>query len=104
MAFVRTFSFVVPVERLQEMQPGHNLYMATVDGTQIVAQNSEGYLYGSVLSRLQPDGSLKVVIYTQWAAISSIERYVRTPMIQDYEADVARYHGPPVIEIFELLA
>jgi hypothetical protein len=104
MAFVRTFSFVVPVERTQEMEPGHNLHMATVDGTQIVAQNSEGYLYGSVLSRLQPDGSLKIVIYTQWAAISQIERYVHTPMIQDYEADVARYHSAPVIEIYEMLA
>ncbi len=104
MAYIRTFSFVIPVERLAEMQPGHNLYMATVDGTQIVAQNSQGYHRGGVWTRQQADGTLKIVIYTQWEALSQIDKYVVTPMIVDYEADIARYHSPPVVEIFELLA
>lgn len=104
MAYIRTFSFVVPVERIQEMQPGHNLYMATVSGTQIVAQNSEGYQRGGVWSRLLADGGIKVIIYTQWEALSQVDKYCRTPMLRDYEADVAKYHGAPVIELFELLA
>ena len=45
-----------------------------------------------------------MVIYTQWYSPTDIDRYANTPMIKDYEADIAKYHSPPVIEIFELLA
>jgi hypothetical protein len=44
------------------------------------------------------------MIYTQWYSPTDVERYVSTPMIQDYEADIARYHSTPLIEIYELLA
>ena len=104
MAIIRTFSFIVPPERAEEMQPGHNLHMATIDGTQIVAQNSPGFLHGGVWSRLLADGGTKIVIYTQWYSPTDIDRYANTPMIKDYEADIAKYHSKPVIEIFELLA
>lgn len=104
MAYIRTFSFVVPPERADEMQPGRNLHLATVNGTQIVAQNTSGYHRGGVWTRLQADGGIKVFIYTQWYSPADMDRYISTPMIRDYEADIARYHSTPVIEIYELLA
>jgi hypothetical protein len=104
MAYVRTFSFVIPPERADEMEPGRNLYLATVNGTQIVAQNTSGFHRGGVWTRLLADGGIKVVCYTQWYSPTDIERYISTPMIRDYEADIARYHNEPLVEIFELLA
>jgi hypothetical protein len=104
MSYVRTFSFIIPPDRSHELEPGHNLYLATIDGTQIVAQNSSGFLGGAVWRRLLPTGGIKVVISTEWAGVRELETYTRTPMIQDYEADVQKYHEDVVIEIFEEVA
>ena len=101
MAYVRTFSFVVPPERASELQAGHNLYMATVSGTQIVAQNTRGYLRGGVWTRARTDGSTRVIIFTQWDGVSDMQKYIDTPMIRDYEADVARYHRDVTTEVYE---
>ena len=104
MGYVRTFTFTVPPERVQELEPGHNLHLATINGTQIVAQNTTGYLGGSVWRRLLPTGGVKVVVSTEWAGLSDLEKYLGTPMIGDYEADVARYHQDVSVEVFEEVA
>ena len=104
MAYVRTMTFVVPPERTEELQPGHNLFLAAVQGTQIVAQNTPGFHRGGVWMQNLPQGSIKVVCYTQWYGLSDIDGYASTPMIRDFEDDVARYHSMPVIEVFEALS
>ncbi len=104
MAYVRTFTFIVPPERAHELQPGHNLYTAAVSGTQIVAQNTPGFHVGGVWMQPLPQGSIKVVSYTQWYSPTAIEKYVGTPMIRDFEHDIARYHSAPVVEVYEVLS
>jgi hypothetical protein len=104
MAYVRTITFVVPPERTGELQPGHNLFMAAVHGTQIVAQNTPGFHHGGVWMQNMPQGSVKVVCYTQWYGLSDIEHYASTPMIRDFEDDIARYHSTPIIEVYETLS
>src|SRR5215471_2528757 len=104
MAYVRTFSFIVPPERTRELQPGHNLYMAAVSGTQIVAQNTSGFHRGGVWMQNLPQGGIKVVSFTQWYGLPDMDHYASTPMIRDFEADIARYHSTPVIEVYETLS
>ncbi|HUS14233.1 MAG TPA: hypothetical protein VM536_04350 [Chloroflexia bacterium] len=104
MAYIRTITFVVPPERTYELQPGHNLFMAAVSGTQIVAQNTPGFHKGGVWMQNMPQGSIKVVSFTQWYGLSDIDHYASTPMIRDFEEDIARYHSTPVIEVFEVLS
>jgi hypothetical protein len=103
MAYVRTFTFIVPPERTYELQPGHNLYLATIHGTQIVAQNTPGFHRGGVWMQNLTDGGIKVFCYTQWYDLPEIDQYASTPMIRDFEADIERYHSTPVIEVYEVL-
>ncbi len=103
MSFVRTCSFVVPTERTQELEPGHNLYLAAVHGTKIAAQNTPGYHRGGVWMQRLPDGSIKVVMYSQWYDMDNIENYSSIPMVRDFEKDVSTYLSTPVIDVFEVM-
>jgi heme-degrading monooxygenase HmoA len=103
MAFVRTLTFTVPVERIQELEPGHNLYLAAVHGVKIAAQNTPGYHRGGVWMQKQPDGAVKVFMYSQWYDLENIENYANVPMVRDFEKDVSTYLSPPVIDIYELI-
>jgi antibiotic biosynthesis monooxygenase (ABM) superfamily enzyme len=103
MSFVRTASFTVPPDRTQELNPGHNLYLAAVHGTQIAAQNVPGYHRGGSWMQRQADGSIRVVMYAQFAELDSLEEYSNVPMVRDFVVDVTKYLSPVVIEIYEVL-
>ena len=103
MAFVRTMTFIVPTERTQELEPGHNLYLAAVHGVKIAAQNTPGYHRGGVWMQRQPDGSVKVFMYSQWYELDNIEDYSSVPMVRDFEKDVSTYLSTPVIEVYEVM-
>ena len=103
MAFVRTVTFTVPSERTQELNPGHNLYLAAVHGVKMAAQNVPGYHRGGVWAQRLPDGSIKVLIYSQWYGLDDLESYSSLPMVRDFERDVSTYLSTPVIEVFEVL-
>ena len=104
MAVVRTLAFTVPGERAHELSPGHNLYLAAVYGTQIAAQNVDGYQKGGVWMWRQSDDSIKVLMFSQFSELDNLETYDKLPMIRDFEKDVSTYLGPVVIEIYEVLA
>jgi len=103
MAFVRTITFIVPAERTQELEPGHNLYLAAVHGIKIAAQSVQGFHRGGVWMQRQPDGSVKVMHYSQWYELDNIEAYANVPMVRDFEKDVNTYLSRPVIEIYEVM-
>jgi hypothetical protein len=103
MSFVRTLSFTVPAERTQELDPGHNLYLATVHGIKIAAQNVQGFHRGGVWMQRQTDGAIKVVQYSQWYELNNIETYANIPMVRDFEKDVSTYLSTPVVEIYEVM-
>lgn len=103
MAFVRTLTFMVPRERTEELEPGHNLYLAAVHGIKIAAQNTSGYHRGGVWMQQQPDGSVKVSIYTQWYELENIEEYANVPMVRDFEKDVSTHLSQPAVDIYEVI-
>lgn len=103
MAFVRTLTFVVPPERTQELEPGHNLFLAAVHGIKLAAQNVQGFHRGGVWMQRRPDGSVKVQAYSQWYELDNIETYASVPMVRDFEKDVSKYLSTPVVEIYEVL-
>ncbi|MBF6613614.1 MAG: hypothetical protein IVW55_10850 [Chloroflexi bacterium] len=103
MAFIRTLTFSVPTDRTHELEPGHNLYLASVHGIKIAAQNTPGYHRGGVWMQRLPDGSVKVVSYTQWYELDNIENYANIPMVRDFEKDVSTYLSTPVVEIYEVM-
>lgn len=103
MSFVRTLTFTVPANRTQELDPGHNLYLAAVHGIKIAAQNTPGYHRGGVWMQRLPDGSVKVVQYSQWYDLDNIENYAAVPMVRDFEKDVSTYLSTPVVDIFEVM-
>ena len=103
MAFVRTLTFIVPADRTQELEPGHNLYLASVHGIKIAAQNVPGYHRGGVWMQRQPDGSVKVTQYSQWYELDNLEAYANVPMVRDFEKDVSTYLSTPVVEIHEVM-
>jgi antibiotic biosynthesis monooxygenase (ABM) superfamily enzyme len=104
MAYVRTLAFTVPAERTQELSPGHNLYLAAVHGTQIAAQNVEGYHKGGVWMQRQAEGSIKVIMFSQFNELDNLEAYANVPMVRDFESDVSKHLSPVVVEIYEVLA
>lgn len=103
MAFVRTLSFTVPTEQTHQLEPGHNLYLAAVHGVKIAAQATPGYHRGGVWMQREPDGSVKVVVYSQWYDLDNIENYSSIPMVRDFERDVSTYLSTPVINIYEVM-
>jgi hypothetical protein len=103
MAFVRTLTFTVPKERVHELEPGHNLYLASVHGIKIAATNTEGYHRGGVWMQRQPDGAVKVTMYSQWYELENIDAYANIPMVQDFERDVSTYLSKPIIEVYEVM-
>ncbi|HST06391.1 MAG TPA: hypothetical protein VLQ48_16890 [Chloroflexia bacterium] len=103
MPYVRTLTFTVPPERVEELSPGHNLYLAAVFGTQIAAQNSQGYQKGGVWMQRQTDSSIKVFMFTQWDEVDSMESYESVPMLIDFMKDVSTYLSPTSVEIYEVL-
>src|SRR5437016_5281249 len=103
MAFVRTLTFTVPPERTEELEPGHNLYLASVHGVKIAAQNTPGFHRGGVWMQRQPGGTIKVVVYSQWYELENIADYSNIPMVRDFERDVSTYLSTPVVEIYEVM-
>lgn len=103
MAFVRTLTFNVPTARTQELEPGHNLYLAAVHGIKIAAQNTQGFHRGGVWMQRMPDGSVNVVVYSQWYELDNIENYSSIPMVRDFERDVSTYLSTPVVNIYEVM-
>lgn len=103
MAFVRTITFTVPAERTRELEPGHNLYLAAVHGIKIAAQNTPGFHRGGVWAQRQPDGAIRVLMYSQWYELDNIESYASLPMVRDFERDVSTYLSTPVVEIYEVM-
>jgi len=103
MAFVRTLTFTVPPERTQELLPGHNLYLASVHGIKIAAQNTPGYHRGGVWMQRLPDSSVKVIMYSQWYDLENIQDYSNVPMVRDFEKDVSTYLSTPVVDIYEVM-
>lgn len=103
MAFIRTITFTVPAERTQELEPGHNLYLAAVHGIKIAAQNTPGFHRGGVWMQRLPDGAIKVLMYSQWYELDNIENYANIPMVRDFERDVSTYLSTPVVDIYELV-
>lgn len=93
----------MPPERTEELEPGRNLYLAAVHGVQIAAQNTPGYHRGGVWMQRQPDGSVRVLSYTQWYELDSIDTYASLPMVRDFERDVSTYLSTPVVEIWEVM-
>lgn len=103
MAVVRTLSFTVPADRVHELSPGHNLYLAAVLGTQIAAQNVQGYHKGGVWMQRQTDGSTRVLMFSQFDELDHLEAYSSLPMLRDFEKDVSKHLSPVVVEIYEVL-
>ena len=103
MAFVRTLTFTVPSGRTEELEPGHNLYLASVHGIKLAATNSPGYHRGGVWMQRQKDGSVKVMMYSQWYDLQNIRDYADIPMVRDFERDVSTYLSTPVVEVFEVM-
>ena len=103
MAFVRTLTFTVPQARTQELEPGHNLYLAAVHGIKIAAQNTPGYHRGGVWMQRQPSGDVKVFMYSQWYDLDNIQDYANIPMVRDFERDVTTYLSTPVVDVFEVM-
>src|SRR6476619_5386448 len=103
MAFVRTLTFTVPSERTEELEPGHNLYLATVHGMRLAATNTSGFHRGGVWAQRQQDGAVKIVIYSQWYDLANIQEYSNIPMVRDFERDVSTYLSTPVVDIYEVL-
>ena len=103
MAFVRTLTFAVPPDRTHELEPGHNLYLAAVHGIKIAAQNTPGFHRGGVWMQRQPDGSIRVFVYSQWYDLENIKDYSNLPMVRDFERDVSAYLSTPVVDIFEVM-
>ena len=103
MAFVRTLTFTVPRGRTEELEPGHNLYLAAVHGIKLAATNTPGFHRCGVLAQRQQDGTIKVFMYTQWYDLENIRDYANVPMVRDFERDVSTYLSTPVVEIYEVL-
>lgn len=103
MAFVRTMTFTVPAQRTHELEPGHNLYLAAVHGVKIAAQNSPGFHRGGVWMQRQPDGAVRVFMYSQWYDLENIENYSNIPMVRDFERDVSTYLSQPVVDVYEVM-
>lgn len=103
MPYVRTISFTVPPERAEELSPGHNLYLAAVFGTQIAAQNTQGYQKGGVWMQRQTEGSTLVFMFSQWDELDSMEAYANVPMLLDFIKDVSTYLSPVKLETYEVL-
>jgi hypothetical protein len=103
MSVVRSLTFTVPADRTHELSPGHNLYLAAVHGTQIAAQNIQGYHKGGVWMRRLDDGSIKVSMFSQFAELENLQDYERVQMIGDFEKDVSKHLSKVVIEIYEVL-
>jgi hypothetical protein len=103
MPYVRKLDFTVPTERVEELSPGHNLYLATVFGTQIAAQNVQGYQKGGVWMQRQQDGSIKVTMFSQFSEIDGLQTYAKVPMITDFVKDITTYLSPVVLEVYEVL-
>src|ERR1043165_8655089 len=103
MAFVRTLTFMVPSARTHELEPGHNLYLASVHGIKIAAQHTEGYHRGGIWMQRQPDGSVRVIMYSQWYELENIQDYANIPMVRDFEKDVSTYLSTPVVDIYEVM-
>lgn len=103
MAVVRTATFVVPSDRTHELSPGHNLYLAAVHGTQIAAQNVEGYHKGGVWLQRQSDGAMKVSMFSQFNELDNLMTYANVAMVQDFEKDVSKYLSPVVVEVYEVI-
>lgn len=104
MPFVRTVTFIVPPERREELQPGHNLFLAAVHGIKVAAQYMSGFQRAGVWFQGQPSGSIKVVAYSQWYELDSLDKYTSLPMIRDFEKDVNTYLSEPVVEIYEVMS
>ncbi len=103
MPYVRTLTFTVPPDRVEELSPGHNLYLAAVFGTQIAAQNTQGYQKGGVWMQRQTEGSILVFMFSQWDELDSMESYANVPMLLDFMKDVSTYLSPVKLEIYEVL-
>ena len=103
MSFVRTLTFTVPPNRIEELNPGHNLYLAAVHGIKIAAQNTSGFHRGGVWMQRQPDGAVKVFMYSQWYDLDNIEDYANIPMVRDFERDVSAYLSTPVVDVYEVM-
>ena len=103
MPYVRTLTFTVPPDRVEELSPGHNLYLAAVFGTQIAAQNTQGYQKGGVWMQRQTEGSTLVFMFSQWDELDSMEAYANIPMLLDFVKDVSTYLSPVNLEIYEVL-
>lgn len=103
MPVVRTLTFTVPSNRTEELNPGHNLYLAAVHGTQIAAQNIQGYHKGGVWLQRQSDGSVKVTMFSQFAELDNLQLYANVAMIRDFEKDVSKHLSTVVIEVYEVL-
>jgi hypothetical protein len=103
MAFVRTLTFTVPADQTFQLEPGHNLYLAAVHGIKIAAQNTPGYHRGGVWMQRLPDGSVKVMQYSQWYELENIESYANIPMVRDFERDVSTFLSTPVVDVFEVM-
>ncbi len=103
MSVVRTMSFTVPSERKHELNPGHNLYLAAVHGTQSAAQSVDGYQKGGVWMQRQADGSVRVSMFSQFDELDNMERYANVPMIRDFEKDVTTYLSPVDVNVYEVL-
>jgi hypothetical protein len=72
-------------------------------GTQIAAQNVQGYHKGGVWMQRQSDGAMKVSMYSQFNELDNLEMYANVAMVKDFESDVSKYLGPVVVEIYEVL-
>jgi hypothetical protein len=103
MPYVRMLTFTVPPERVEELSPGHNLYLATVFGTQIAAQNTQGYQKGGVWMQRHTEGSIRVFMFTQWDELDSMDSYANVPMLIDFVKDVSTYLSPVNLDIYEVL-
>ena len=94
MPYVRTLTFTVPPERVEELSPGHNLYLAAVFGTQIAAQNSQGYQKGGVWMQRQTEGLNKGLHVHAMGRVDSMEAIETVPMLIDFMKDVSTYLSP----------
>jgi len=97
-------TFIVPAARSEEIQPGHNLYLAATQGVKIVAQNTSGFHRGGVWASQTEKGDIKVVIYMQFYDLPDLQNFANAPMVRDFEASVDEILSPPLIEVFEVVS
>lgn len=105
MAYVRTVKYTFPYSRIERLQVGTDLWLRLVSANKLIAQESEGMLDTGVWMTQDPDGSLRVVSYTEWYSLEDLRAFGNDPDVQHHETALsdAAVAGTKTVDIYETL-